>query len=151
MTLPYETIFSRTRGRISDSKELSLDENDLLEIYTERLSNVIANPRVRRLFSSLTLDDEIQQLDFTLNNSVDETADMNFVVGILVLGMTIEWLQPQVDSIMHTSVTIGGKEEKKLHDNHKNMIDRLDSMKIELNKRIRDYGYMYNSYINTES
>ena len=110
MTLPYETIFSRTRGRISDPKELSLDENDLLEIYTERLSNVISNPRVRRLFSSLTLDDEIQQLDFTLNNSVDETADMNFVVGILVLGMTIEWLQPQVDSVIHTSVMIGGDE-----------------------------------------
>ena len=139
MTLPYETIFSRTRGRINDPKELSLDENDLLEIYTERLSNVISNPRVRRLFSSLTLDDEIQQLDFTLNNSVDETADMNFVVGILVLGMTIEWLQPQVDSIMHTSVMIGGKEEKKLLDNHKNMIDRLDSMKKEQNKMIRDY------------
>ena len=151
MTLPYETIFSRTRGRINDPKELSLDENDLLEIYTERLGNVISNPRVRRLFSSLTLDDEIQQLDFTLNNSVDETADMNFVVGILVLGMTIEWLQPQVDSIMHTSVMTGSKEEKKLLDNHKNMIDRLDSMKTELNKRIRDYGYMYNSYINTES
>ena len=149
MTLPYEIIFSRARGRISDPKELSLDENDLLEIYTERLSNVISNPRVRRLFSSLTLDD--QQLDFTLNNSVDETADMNFVVGILVLGMTIEWLQPQVDSIMHTSVMIGGKEEKKLLDNYKNMSDRLDSMKTELNKRIRDYGYMYNSYIYTES
>ena len=139
MTLPYETIFSRIRGRISDPKELSLDENDLLEIYTERLSNVISNPRVRRLFSSLTLDDEIQQLDFTLNNSVDETADMNFVIGILVLGMTIEWLQPQVDSIMHTSVMIGGKEEKRVLDNHKNMIERLDSMKKEQNKMIRDY------------
>ena len=43
---------------------------------------------------------------------------------------------------------IGGKEEKKLLDNHKNMIDRLDSMKKEQNKMIRDYGYMYNSYIN---
>lgn len=37
MTLPYETIFSRTRGRISDMKELSLDENDLNETWTERL------------------------------------------------------------------------------------------------------------------
>ena len=151
MTLPYETIFSRTRGRISDPKELSLDESDLLEIYTERLHNVTSNPRVRRLFSSLALDDEIQQMEFELNNSVDETSDMDFVAGIFVLGMTVEWLQPQVDSIMHTSVMIGGKEEKKLLDNHKNMIDRLDSMKTELNKRIRDYGYMYNSYINTES
>nr|DAE32843.1 MAG TPA: hypothetical protein [virus sp. ctBS918] len=151
MLLPYETVFSRTRGRVNDPKELSLNENDLLEIYTERLHNVIGKPRVRRLFSSIVLDDEIQQIDFTLNNSVDETSDIDFVTDLLIHGMTIEWLQPQVDSILHTSVMIGGKEEKKLLDNHKNMIDRLDSMKTELNKMIRDYGYMYNSYINSES
>lgn len=151
MLLPYETVFSRTRGRVNDPKELSLSENDLLEIYTERLHNVIGKPRVRRIFSSIVLDDEIQQIDFTLNNSVDETSDIDFVTDLLILGMTIEWLQPQVDSILHTSVMIGGKEEKKLLDNHKNMIDRLDSMKTELNKTIRDYGYMYNSYINSES
>ena len=144
-------MFSRTRGRINDPKELSLSENDLLEIYTERLHNVIGKPRVRRLFSSIVMDDEIQQIDFTLNNSVDEDSDIDFVTDLLILGMTIEWLQPQVDSILHTSVMIGGKEEKKLLDNHKNMIDRLDSMKTELNKMIRDYGYMYNSYINSES
>lgn len=151
MTLPYETVFSRTRGRINDPKELSLNENDLLEIYTERLHNVIGNPRVRRLFSSLLLDDEIQQISFELNNSVDKVSDEDFVADLIILGMTIEWLQPQIDSILHTSVMIGGKEEKKLLDNHKNMIERLDSMKKELYKMIRDYGYMYNSYINTES
>ena len=139
MTLPYETIFSRTRGRISDPKELSLDENDLLEIYTERLHSVVGKPRVRRLFSSLSLDDEIQEMTFTLNNSVDEESDKDFVLEILSLGMAIEWLQTQVDSVIHTSVMIGGKEEKKLLDNHKNMIDRLDSMKKEQNKMIRDY------------
>lgn len=151
MLLPYETVFSRTRGRVNDPKELSLDENDLLEIYTERLHNVIGKPRVRRLFSSIALDDEIQQINFTLNNSVDEASDIDFVTDLLILGMTIEWLQPQVDSILHTSVMIGGKEEKKLLDNHSNMIKRLDNMKAELNKMIRDYGYMYNSYINSES
>lgn len=151
MLLPYETVFSRTRGRVNDPKELSLNENDLLEIYTERLHNVIGKPRVRRLFSSIAFDDEIQQIDFTLNNSVDEASDIDFVTDLLILGMTIEWLQPHVDSILHTSVMIGGKEEKKLLDNHSNMIKRLDSMKTELNKMIRDYGYMYNSYINSES
>ena len=149
--LSYSTLFSRVLNKINDQKELSLDENDLLEIYTERLHSVVGKPRVRRLFSSLSLDDEIQEMTFTLNNSVDEESDKDFVLEILSLGMAIEWLQPQVDSNMHTSVMIGGKEEKKLLDNHKNMIDRLDSMKTELNKRIRDYGYMYNSYINTES
>ena len=145
--LPYSTLFSRVLNKINDPKELSLDENDLLEIYTERLHSVVGKPRVRRLFSSLSLDDEIQEMTFTLNNSVDEESDRDFVLEILSLGMAIEWLQPQVDSVIHTSVMIGGKEEKKLLDNHKNMIDRLDSMKKEQNKMIRDYGYMYNSYI----
>ena len=147
MTLSYSTLFSRVLNKINDQKELSLDENDLLEIYTERLHSVVGKPRVRRLFSSLSLDDEIQEMTFTLNNSVDEESDKDFVLEILSLGMAIEWLQPQVDSVIHTSVMIGGKEEKKLLDNHKNMIDRLDSMKKEQNKMIRDYGYIYNSYI----
>ena len=145
--LSYSTLFSRVLNKINDQKELSLDEKDLLEIYTERLHSVVGKPRVRRLFSSISLDDEIQEMTFTLNNSVDEESDKDFVLEILSLGMAIEWLQPQVDSIIHTSVMIGGKEEKKLLDNHKNMIERLDSMKKEQNKMIRDYGYMYNSYI----
>ena len=145
--LSYSTLFSRVLNKINDPKELSLDENDLLEIYTERLHSVVGKPRVRRLFSSLTLDDELQEMTFTLNNSVDEESDRDFVLEILSLGMAIEWLQPQVDSVIHTSVMIGGKEEKKVLDNHKNMIDRLDSMKKEQNKMIRDYGYIYNSYI----
>ena len=145
--LSYSTLFSRVLNKINDQKELSLDENDLLEIYTERLHSVVGKPRVRRLFSSLSLDDEIQEMTFTLNNSVDEESDKDFVLEILSLGMAIEWLQPPVDSVIHTSVMIGGKEEKKLLDNHKNMSERLDSMKKEQNKMIRDYGYMYNSYI----
>ena len=145
--LSYSTLFSRVLNKINDPKELSLDESDVLEIYTERLHSVVGKPRVRRLFSSISLDDEIQEMTFTLNNSVDEESDKDFVLEILSLGMAIEWLQPQVDSIIHTSVMIGGKEEKKLLDNHKNMIERLDSMKKEQNKMIRDYGYMYNSYI----
>ena len=108
--LSYSTLFSRVLNKINDQKELSLDENDLLEIYTERLHSVVGKPRVRRLFSSLSLDDEIQEMTFTLNNSVDEESDKDFVLEILSLGMAIEWLQPQVDSVIHTSVMIGGDE-----------------------------------------
>ena len=139
MTLSYSILFSRVLNKINDPTELSLDENDLLEIYTERLHSVVGKPRVRRLFSSISLDDEIQEMTFALNNSVDEESDKDFVLEILSLGMAIEWLQPQVDSVIHTSVMIGGKEEKRVLDNHKNMIDRLDSMKKEQNKMIRDY------------
>ena len=148
--LPYETVFSRVRGKINDPKELTLDKSDLIEIYVERLHSVLGNPRVRKLFSTITLDDEVQEITFILNNSIDEPSDNDFILEVFVFGMVIEWLQPQVDSILNTSIMIGGKEEKKLLDNHKNMMDRLDSMKKELYKLIRDYGYLYNSYINGE-
>ena len=108
--LSYSTLFSRVLNKINDQKELSLDESDLLEIYTERLHSVVGKPRVRRLFSSISLDDEIQEMTFTLNNSVDEESDKDVVLEILSLGMAIEWLQPQVDSVIHTSVMIGGDE-----------------------------------------
>lgn len=151
MTLSYETIFSRTRGVIDDPKELLLDPNDLLEIYSERLHGVIGNPRIRRIFSSIICDDETQEIEFSLNNSVDEYADKDFVCKIFSIGMKIEWLQPKVDSVFYTSAMFGTKEEKKLLDEHSNEIKRLDYLKKEMNKMIRDYGYMYNSYINGES
>lgn len=146
--LPYSIIFSRVLNKTNDSKEMSLSESDLFEIYTERLHSVIGNPRVRRLFSSITLDDEIQQIDYELNHSVDEESDKEFIIEVLTLGMAIEWLQSQVDSRKYTAQMIGGKEEKMLQNNYKPMIERLDSMKIELKKMIRDYGFLYNYYIN---
>lgn len=151
MALPYDKLFSRVLNKINDPKELSLDENDLLEIYTERLHSVIGNPRVRRLFSSITLDDEIQEMTFTLNNSVDEYSDEDFVLEVLTLGMVIEWLQPQVDSRIYTAEAVGGKEEKMLQNNYKPMQTRLADLETKLNKMIRDYGYMYNSYIKGDS
>ena len=150
MLLPYETVFSRTLGRINDQKELSLNQSDFIEIYTERLHNVVGKPRVRRLFSSITLDDEIQQIDFTLNYSIDDDSDVDFVSDVFVLGMSIEWLQPQVDTLSNVIQMLGTTEEKMLNNPYKNARSRLDEMKTELNKMIRDYGYMYNSYI-TES
>lgn len=146
--LSYEKVFSRARGRITDPKEMSLHKDDLIEIYTERLHSVVGNPRVRRLFSSIVLNDELQNIKFTLKNSVDEQYDTDFIIELLSLGMVIAWLEPQVDSIKHNSIMLGTKEEKKLLDNHKNMIERLDTLQNQLQKMIRDYGCMYNSYVN---
>ena len=149
--LPYSIIFSRVLNKTNDSKEMSLSESDLFEIYTERLHSVIGNPRVRRLFSSITLDDEIQQIDYELNHSVDEKSDKEFIIEVLTLGMAIEWLQPQVDSRKYTAQMIGGKEEKMLQNNYKPMKDRLDSLERQFSKLLSHYGYLNNSYIRGDS
>ena len=62
MLLPYEKIFSRSRGLIDDPKELSLDINDQIEINTERLHNVVGDPRVRRISHPLHLTMKFKQL-----------------------------------------------------------------------------------------
>ena len=73
--LPYETIFSRTRGRINDIKELSLDENDLNELWTERLHSIAGDERVIEKFTSFDMDDEIQQIEFEMKYPVCDFAD----------------------------------------------------------------------------
>lgn len=148
--LSYEQIFSRVRNKIDDPKELSLSGNILNEIYVERLHSVLGNQRIRRLFSSIKLDDEIQEINYQLYYSSDEDADDDFVIELFTIGMVIEWLQPRVDSIIYNAPMVGGKEEKKILDYHKEEIQRLDALKVELKKKIRDYGYMYNSYVNGE-
>ncbi len=145
--LSYSKIFSRFLGKITDYKVACLNENDLTELEIEWLHSVLSKPRVIKIFKSISLDDEMKQMSFELNYSVNAQFDENFVTGLLALGMAIEWLQPQVDSVINIAPMIGGKEEKKILDNHKYSIERLESMKTELNKTIRDYGYMYNSYI----
>lgn len=172
MLLSYSTIFSRVLGRINDPKELLLSEEDLNALYVERLHNVIGNPRISNIFKTLVLhevenpieplqdsneqseNDDGSENDFTedtieyeLKNASDEYSDNEYVVQILVTGMVIEWLRPKVDSIIYTAPMIGGKEEKKILDGHKDMIGRLDSLEKQLHKMIRDRGYIHNSYI----
>ncbi|RHS68131.1 hypothetical protein DW954_01980 [Clostridium sp. AM45-5] len=150
MTLSYEKIFSVARGLCTDPKELSLSLDDLTEIYTERLNRVVGDVRVENMFSTLEMDDEVQRMEFVLNHPVSDGADTRFIVRLLSLGMAIEWLQPHVDSILYVDPFIATTQEKKILDGHPNMINRLDSLKLQFNKMIRDHGCIHNSYLEQE-
>ena len=150
MTLSYEKIFSAAHGLYTDPKELLLSLDDLTEIYTERLNRVVGDVRVENMFSTLEMDDEVQRMEFVLSHPVNDRTDTRFVVRLLSLGMEIEWLQPQVDSILYAAPFIGSTQEKKILDGHSNMIDRLNSLKLQFNKMIRDHGYIHNSYLEQE-
>lgn len=145
--LSYEAIFSRARNRVNDPIELSLKDDDLIEIYTERLHSTVGNIRVRELFSKLDLDDTVQRVDFTLKYPVDDASDADFVINVFALGMAIEWLEPRVKNVLYTQAFIGSDKEKKILDGHGTMNTMLSDMKKELSKLIRDYGNTHNSYI----
>lgn len=170
MLLSYSTLFSRVLGRITDPKELTLSQEDLYALYVERLHNVIGNPRVSNIFTTLVLhevkkndgeddshneepsEDEFTEdtIEYELANANDEYSDNEYVLQVFTIGMVVEWLRPKVDSVLYTAPMIGGKEEKKILDGHKDMIGRLDSLEKQLHKLIRDRGYIHNSYIREE-
>jgi hypothetical protein len=173
MLLSYSTIFSRVLGRINDPKELLLSEEDWNALYVERLHNVVGNPRVSNIFSTLVLhevdivppndgeaeetqsedetenEDEFTEdtIEYELKNPADEYSDNEYVIQVLVTGIVIEWLRPKVETLEFTKLMIGGKEEKKLLDPYNNMSNRLGNLEKQLHKLIRDRGYIHNEYV----
>lgn len=150
MQLPYETVFSRARIKIDDVKELFLDDNDLLELNTERLHSIVGDERVINKFSSFTMDDEIQQIEFEMKYPVSDFVDKEYVTELFALGMSIQWLKPQVESRKSTARMLGTKEEKNMQNNYSKMIDRLDSLEHKFSQKLASHGYINNSYLRGE-
>lgn len=114
MNISYEKVFDRYFGLIDDVKELSLKESDLHEILAERLHSTISSPFIRRLFSTLKLDDEMEQFEFELTTSVDEYSDEEFVIELFSKGMAIKWLEPKVKSLENTVKFFRWKRREKI-------------------------------------
>lgn len=148
LSIDFETVFSWARGLITDLNLVQLNDSDREEIQTEWLMRSLSDPRIANLFSDFAINEEEMKFQVELKNPGNNYSDKLYVVELLALGMTIAWLQPQVDSVLNTAPMIGGKEEKKILDNHKDSIERLKSLKVQQHKMIRDRGYIKNSYLN---
>ena len=149
--ISYDDVFSRALNKIDDTKELQLNNDDLLHIYTKRLHSAVSKPFIRKLFSSIKFDDEIQEFTFTLADPVDDDSDKDFVLELFAMGIAIEWLEPKVKSLKNTAKFFGGKEEKKLKDDYSLNKEMLKEMKIEQQKLIRDYGFAFKPYSKTNT
>ena len=149
--MTYEEIYSQFYSKETDPtffKKYSKDE--AYELMRTWLHSIVATPYVRKCFSTITLDDELLELTFELKNSIDEDSDNFFVKDILAQGMVICWMQQQIDKTVSLATVIGGKEEKTILNNYKANIARLNDLKVQLRKTIRDYGYANNKYIGEE-
>lgn len=149
MTSNYNNIYERFLGKITDYKFVQLPEADATAMMKEWLRSSLADPYIRRLFSSLTLDDEIMLLTYTMANSVDDDQDQEFVEEVLAVSMITKWLEPQVRNITNVAQFFGGKEQKFYsQSNHLSELrGLLEDTKIQLRGMIRDRGYIYNSYL----
>ena len=149
--MTYEEIYSQFYSKIDDPTFFKKYSNDeAYDLMRGWLHSIVGIPYLKKRFSSIVLDDEILELTFKLVNSVDEDSDDYFVKDILAQGMVICWMQQKIDKAVSLATVVGGKEEKTILNNYKNNIARLNDLKVQFRKIIRDYGYLNNEYIGEE-
>lgn len=148
-SIDYNMIFESFLGNITDYDFANLTMSDSFNIMTEYLHKALAEAYLKRIFSSLTLDDETQVLSYELVQVVDEDNDKEFVIDIIAKWMVYEWLHKEVRSKNLTAQFFGGKEAT--FYSQANHISELRGMMDDVYKEarfaIQDRLYINNSYL----
>lgn len=153
MQTSYDDIYSRFLGKITDYNFANLSADDAYEKMHDWLNSIAADPSVRKIFSSFTIDDEIMTITFELTRSFDETFGKLYVDELFAKGMVISWLEPKVQSSPNFDFMIPGKESKMY--SQANHITALKSMlrqeKLDFEKYVRNYSYSHFALKGAES
>ena len=151
-SLNYTQIYSRLFGKIEAYDFIQLPEEDLNDLLCTWIHSASANPYVRRLFNTLTLDDVVQNLSFDMKYSVDSEADEEFVIEIFSIGMAVAWLEPKVNSMTNIAQFFGSKEEKFFSQSQhiSELRGLVNDFKRHQRRMIADRGYAWNTYLDGE-
>ena len=142
-SIEYEKIYSCFLSKITDYKFLSLQTDDAYDLMRGWLHSAVSKPFIRKEFSTITFDDEIVTITFELARSIDKLSDEDYAVEIIAMGMVIEWMEPQVKSVVNMAQMFSGKEQKFYSQaQHLSEVKKmLDDAKVEIRRIIRDHGY----------
>lgn len=143
ITSEYDDIFSRFMTRITDYGFAAQDEYLAGEMMQNWLHSVVAKPMVRRLFSSISADDDIEEVEYEMKESLDDDSDQEFVEEMLAVGMIISWLSPQYNTVLNTSQMFTNSEQKFYSQAaHLNELREMyTKAQTDFRKLIRDRGY----------
>lgn len=154
LSVTYDSCYSRFLAQVQAYDLAVIDESEARQKLNEWLSSVKSNPRVRKLFTSLTMDKNIETIFFTLKNTLkDDEADVDFVTEVFGLGVAWKWADEKYKSLVNTAQYFGSGEKKFL--SQANHMDQLNAMQRDgmdkLYCFIRDHGSYNNSYIKEDA
>ena len=149
MTSEFEDIYSRFFLRVEDYNIVGLDTNLVNEMMNGWMKSVLSQPYIRRLFDTLTFDEDIEQIEYTMKYPISEDEYKDFVEELIALGMVAEWVSPKYHSTLLTSQFYSNSEQKYYSQaNHMTELkDMYHRAKNDVRKLIRDRGYINNVYI----
>lgn len=145
-SIEFDTIYSRALSRINDLKLAGYTESDFYEVMLEWLKSCSSSPRFRKLFSSFVIDEDTEEVTFSMNCEVDDAYDTEFVTTLLAKGIILNYLPSRLEDTVHLATMIGGTEEKKLLDNYKNNMERLNRLDREFHRDISRHTYYFGKY-----
>ena len=149
-SLNYDDIYSRVLDKITDYDFLRISDSEIYEELNRKLRIALSKPYLRRLFSSISYDDEIQLFTYELNYKKDEEVDKDFIAEAIALGVVVAWLEPKVKTtnLIHQQFT-SSKESKWYNqkDHLSTLKDLLKSCRYEQQSLIRDRGWINNTYL----
>lgn len=148
-SIKYDEIYSKLYLTAEAYDVLEYKEEFLTEFLCGWLHSALSKPHVRRIFSVLKTDDEIQSLQYELKYTVDPDYDNDFVLDILGIGMLIEWIKPKIYSLTNIVQVYGSKEEKFYSQSGhlKTLQDLKKQLVRDQRSVIRDRGYIWNTYL----
>ena len=80
------------------------------------LRSTLSKPMVRRLFLSVSADDDVEEIDYTMRDPLDEDSDKDFIEEVLAVGMISSWASPKYNSTLLTSQLFSNSEQKLFRD-----------------------------------
>ncbi len=131
---------------------LDLSDLQINEFLCNWLHSAASVTHVRRLFSSIKLDDEIQTIIFEVKNPMDkedDESDKEWIIEILAMGTGINWLRPKVLSMESIAQTYGTSEAKFYSESQhlKEKRSLLDGWIASQKKEVADHSATWNSYL----
>ena len=145
-SISYDSIYKKTLTMIDDLDLATYTENDFYYVLREWLHTTFSNPMVRKKFSEYSPDDELMTLTFTLNNSVDDWYDTEFVKTFLAKGMVINYFPQKLENSKNISAAIGGKEEKVLLNTYSKNMERLAQLRRDWERELSQHSYYFGEY-----
>lgn len=144
MTSEYDEIYETFLGLVSgyDLGEISTNEARLL--MSEYLMKTISRMKVRKLFESIEIDNDVEEVTYVLRKPLDDAYDKLFVENLLANGMVVGWLSPRMKNETLIDQIFGTKEVHWYSQAaHLNEVRELyKKAETELDKDyVRDRGY----------
>ena len=152
LSVSFDAIYSRFLSKVEAYDLLELGTSECFEQMNEWLLSVKSNPRVRKCFTTFTLDGVGKSVSFELRNPVDNEDDVDFVTELFGLGLAWKWVTPKYYTLLNTNWFLGTKEQKMYSQaNHMSEVSKMfNDAKTNLYKHIASHGYYNNPYLRDE-